>query len=243
MFTRAKAEPLERPKRFYKTAAAAPVEGGWGVTLDGRALRTPQRKSLVLPSQALAELVASEWDSQGAEIVIPDMHATRLAFTALDVLGGAREAVADEVAKYAASDLLCYFAEGPLALVERQARAWGPVLDWAEAEFGLVLDRTSGVVHRPQPPQTLEAVRALALRLDDFELAGLAQAAGLFGSAVLALALQRARLGGQEAFALSRLDEAFQEEQWGVDDLAAERTARLGTEAQALEGWFAALRG
>lgn len=242
MFTRAKAEPPDRPKRFYKSAQAGPVEGGHGVTLDGRALKTPRRRPLVLPTPALAELVASEWAAQGERIVIPDMHATRLAFTSLDALADARAAVADEVAKYAGSDLLCYFADAPVKLVERQARAWGPVLDWAEAEFGLAFDRTSGVVHRPQPPETIAAVRAVALALDDFALAALAHASALFGSAVLALALQRGRLSGEEAFTLSRLDEAFQEEQWGVDDLAAERTARLRAEAEALAHWFEASR-
>jgi chaperone required for assembly of F1-ATPase len=146
------------------------------------------------------------------------------------------------VARYAGSDLLCYFAEEPQRLVQRQALAWSPLLDWAEAELGLRLERTAGIVHCPQPPETLARVQALAAELDDFALAGLAHATPLFGSAVLALAVQRRRLSGPEAFAVSRLDEAHQEEQWGVDEEAAARTARLQMEAEMLDAWFPALR-
>lgn len=196
-----------------------------------------------LPTLALAELIAAEWAAQDEQIVFAAMPATRLAFTALDRIGVARELVAEEVARYAGSDLLCYFADGPGPLIERELRSWGPLLDWAEEALGLAFERVTGIVHRPQPQPTVEKVRALALALGDLELTGLAAAAGLFGSAILALALQRRRLPGDAAFELSRLDEAFQEERWGVDAEAAERTARLRTEAQALQAWFEALAG
>ena len=230
-------------RRFHKAASAAPKDGGWAVLLDGRGAKTPAGAPLTLPNEALARQSAAEWDAQGEFIRFPTMPVTRLAFTVIDHLSGARAAVAAEVARYAGSDLLCYFAEEPQRLVERQAREWGPILDWAEAELGLRLERTAGIVHRPQPAETLARVEALAAELDDFALAGLAHATPLFGSAVLALALQRGRLSGAEAFALSRLDEAHQEEQWGVDAEAAERAERLGGEAAMLDRWFAALRG
>lgn len=228
-------------RRFHKTAAAAPRGGGWAVLLDGKGAKTPAGAPLVLPSRALAELVAAEWDAQGEFIRFGTMPATRLAFTTVDHLGSARGEVAAEVARYAGSDLLCYFAEEPPKLIERQAREWGPILEWAESELVLRLERTAGIVHRPQPPETLARVEALAAALDDFALAGLAHATPLFGSAVLALAVQRGRLSGLDAFVLSRLDEAHQEEQWGVDAEAAARTARLQTEAEMLDRWFAAL--
>ena len=243
MFTKAKADPPDRPKRFYKTAEAAALDEGFGVRLDGRALKTPQGRPLVLPTQASAELVAGEWAGQGERIIVADMPATRLAFTAIDRVAGAREEVAGEVARYAGADLLCYFAEAPEALAVRQQAGWAPLLDWASSELGLDLTPAAGIVHRPQPPQTLEAVEALALRLDDHALTGLAHAAALLGSAVLALALERGRIGGEEAFDLSRLDEAFQEEQWGVDAEAADRAARLRAEAEVLDKWFRSLAG
>jgi len=240
--TRAKPENLEKPRRFWKEAVAGPREdGGFPVLLDGRAAKTPGGAKLLLPTEGLARLVAAEWAAQGERLEIATMPATRLAFTALERVPAAREAVAEEVARYAGSDLLCYFAEGPEALVERQEAGWGPLLAWAEAELDLRFERATGIVHREQPSETGERVKALALGLDDFGLAGLASATALFGSAVLGLALQRGRLDGGAAFALSRLDEAFQEEQWGIDAEAAERAAAMRAEARMLERWFAAL--
>jgi chaperone required for assembly of F1-ATPase len=231
----------EKPKRFYEAATAAPLEGGFGVMLDARTLRTPAGARLVLPSRALADLLAEEWAAQGVVIDHASMPATRLAFTAADRIGQVRAATAAEIARQAGADLLCYFADAPQSLTRRQETLWGPLLAWAEAQLGLRFGRASGVLHRAQPPETLERVQALAAALDDFTLAGLALASNTFGSAVLALALQRGRLTGEEAFALSRLDETFQEEQWGVDAEAAERTARLRDEALMLDRWFRAL--
>ena len=242
MLTRAKPDAMERPRRFYETADPGPVDSGFGVLLDGRPVKTPAGARLVLPTAALAQLVAGEWAAQGERLIIEDMPATRLAYTALDRAPDAREEVAAEIVSRIGADALCYFADGPDALLQREVAGWGPVLDWAEAELGLQLVRVSGLVHQPQPPATLERARALALELSDFELTGLVNAAGLYGSAILAFALQRGRLGGEAAFDLSRLDEAFQEERWGVDEEAAYRTGRLRHEAVVLDGWFAALR-
>ena len=234
-------DPITRPKRFYKIVEVAPRDEGFAVLLDGRQARTPLQSPLVLPTQALARLVAEEWAAQGEFIVFSDMAATRLAFTAIDRVPCAREATAQEAARYAGSDLLCYFAEAPRALIERQTAAWEPLLAWAEAELGLRMHRAAGVMHTPQPPETLARARTLAEALDHFTLAGLAFGVPLFGSFVLAEAVRRGRLGGAEAFDLSRVDETFQEEAWGVDAEAAARAERLRGEAVMLERWFQAL--
>jgi chaperone required for assembly of F1-ATPase len=240
--TRPKPDTAAKIRRFYKAATAEQREGGWAVLLDGRGAKTPDRAPLSLPTEALARVVADEWAAQGEFIAFPAMPATRLAFTALDRVPAARAALAAEVSRYAGADLLCYYAEAPEALLLRQTQRWGPLLDWAEAELGLRFERAAGVVHRPQPPETLARVEALAAELDDWGLTGLSYAAPLFGSAVLALAVQRARLTGDDAFEASRVDETYQEEFWGVDAEAAERTANMRSEAVMLGHWFAALR-
>jgi chaperone required for assembly of F1-ATPase len=236
-------EPVEKPKRFYKAVEVAAVEGGHGITLDGRNLRTPKAQRMVLPTRALAEQVAEEWAAQGETLEMATMHATRLANTAIETIGGSREAVAEQIAEYAGSDLLCYFAEGPAELVARQELGWGPVLARAEAEEGLRFVRSAGIVHRDQPPETLARVREIALSLDDFGIAGLAFAVPLLGSAVLGIGLLLGWFGADEAFDLSRIDETFQEEKWGVDAEAAERADRLRGEARMLERWFRGLGG
>lgn len=234
-------EPIERPKRFYKDVAVAEAEGGFAVRLDGREVRTPGGAPLRLPTRALADLIAAEWAAQGEFVMMAEMHATRLANTAVDSIPAAREATAQTVADYGGSDLTCYFAEGPQGLVERQEAAWSPAVARVEREFACAFVRASGIVHQAQPDATLARLKDEALALDDFRLAGVAFGVSLFGSGVLAFSLERGWLTGEQAFELSRLDEAWQEEQWGVDAEAAERTARLAEEAQMLGRWFRAL--
>ena len=234
-------ESEERLKRFWKAVDVAEGQDGWAVTLDGRTPKTPAGAPLVLPTAAAARLAAEEWAAQGEFLDPTTMPATRLAATAIDRIGEAREAVADEIAAFAGSDLLCYLAEHPTALAVEQAREWTPWRDWAAAECGVALEPVEGIIHRAQDPAAIARVRELALALDDFGLAGLAMATPLLGSAVLGLALHRGALSGEAAFELSRLDEAFQERQWGVDAEAAERTAARRAEAMLLERWFRAL--
>jgi chaperone required for assembly of F1-ATPase len=234
-------ESEERLKRFWKAVDVAAVEGGWAVRLDGRTPRTPAHAPMVLPSQAAARLVSDEWAAQGEFLDPATMPATRLASTAIDRVSQAREAVADEVAAFAGSDLLCYPAEAPSSLVERQAREWSPWRAWAATELAVHLEPAEGMLHRLQDPAAVARVRDLALRLDDFALTGLAMATPLLGSAVLAFALQRAAGRADALFDVSRLDEAFQEERWGIDAENAARTAARREEARLLERWFAAL--
>jgi chaperone required for assembly of F1-ATPase len=235
-------ESEERIKRFWKIASTEARDGGWIVLLDGRAPKTPAGAALALPTEAAAQLVADEWNAQGEHLAPATMPATRLASTAIDRIGQAREPVADEIAAYAGSDALCYLAEAPTGLIERQAREWAPWREWAARELGVALHAAEGIVHRAQPAESLSRVKALALELDDFALTGLATVAPLFGSAVLGLAMQRGALSAEDAFEISRLEERFQEEQWGQDAEAAERAAARRDEAVLLQRWFEALR-
>uniref|UniRef100_B0T3E7 ATP12 ATPase n=1 Tax=Caulobacter sp. (strain K31) TaxID=366602 RepID=B0T3E7_CAUSK len=237
-----KPDLLQRPRRFYKAATVGPMDGGFAVLLDGRTPKSPAKAPLVLPSQALADLVAGEWEAQDQVIDSTVMPATRLAFTAIDRIRETRAEVAAEVAAYAGSDLLCYWADHPTPLVERQKRDWGGMLDWARAELDLHLQPVSGVIHTAQSPAALASVEALALTMDDFTLAGVAYGAGLLGSTVLALALRAGKVTGRKALDLSRLEEVFQAETWGQDAEAIARAETLAIEAQVLERWFAALR-
>jgi len=235
-------ESEERLKRFWTDVTVQTRDGGYVVLLDGRAPKTPAHAPMVLPTEAAAKLVAEEWAGQGEFLDPATMPATRLAATAIDRVSQAREPVADEIAAYAGSDLLCYLAEHPTPLVTRQAREWAPWRDWAARELGILLEATQGIVHCPQDPAAIARVRDMALSLDDFALTGLATAVPLLGSAILGLALQRGALSGEAAFDLSRLEEAFQEEQWGIDADNAERTALRRAETMLLERWFKALK-
>ncbi|OYX33210.1 MAG: ATPase [Caulobacterales bacterium 32-69-10] len=228
-----------RPRRFYEVVSVEPVDGGFALRLDGRSGKTAGGKPLVAPTLARAELIASEWDGQAETIDFSRMPATRLAFTAIDRTPEARAGLANEVAAYAGSDLLCYIAEHPTLLAEQEVAAWGPWLAWAERELGVALRPSLGIAHAPQPEASLARVKALAEAMDDFALTGLVYAAGLYGSAVLALAVVHGALDAGEAFELSRLDEAFQQERWGVDEEAAQRTEGLRTEAAMIGRWFA----
>jgi chaperone required for assembly of F1-ATPase len=241
MLTRAKPDNADKPRRFWKEVDIGETEHGFVVRLDGRPAKTPAGAPLALPTRALAEVVAEEWAAQGETVEFASMLATRLASTALDRVPQQHAAVAREVAKYAGSDLLCYVAEGPEPLVRAEQAAWTPLLAWADETLGLKFVQAEGIVHTPQPAETVEQVEQLAAAADDLRLTALAFAAPLFGSAVLALALERGRITGEQAWEASRVDEAFQESRWGVDAEAAERAARLKDEALLLERWFRGL--
>lgn len=231
----------QSPKRFYRAAGTAPGRAGWTVTLDDRPLRTPARAALAVPSEALARAIAAEWDAQADTLDIASMHLTRLANVAIDRTPAAREAMADEVAKYCETDLTCHLAESPEELRARQEAAWAPVRAWAGRALGVMLVPVNGIMASPQPDASLQAARAHVLALDDFRLTGLAFGCGLFGSALLALALEQGEIDAPRAHAAARIDEDYQAEQWGRDAEAETFAALRRAEAEALGQWFAAL--
>lgn len=214
-------------KRFYKAAGSAAQDDGFAVTLDGRFVRTPAGTPLHLPSAALAEAVAAEWQGQGDHVEPTSMPLMQLAATALDRVGPKREAVLDELLRFVATDLLCYRAAEPQDLIDRQARVWQPVLDWAMTRYDAPLCVTSGVMPVPQPDDALAALRRAVALLDDWRLTALQSATAASGSLVLALALVEGRLDALQAFAASQLDELYQIELWGDDPEAEARRERL----------------
>ena len=215
-------------KRFYKDASAsAAADGNYTVLLDGKAVKTPTRAMLALPNLALAEAVAEEWRTQGEELKTESMPLTRLTFAAIDVVTPKREGIAQQILKYAHSDLLSYRAENPPELVMRQAHAWDPLLDWAAETYGAWLRVVSGIKHVAQPAESIAALEEAIARYDEFELAALRTVTTITGSLILALALAEENVTAEEAFAAATLDETFQVEKWGVDAEAEQRGHRL----------------
>lgn len=217
-------------KRFWTETSVSETEGGWAVTLDGRSIRTPAKAALILPTQAYAEAVAAEWEAQ-AEVVKPEtMPVTRSANAAIDKVTVQFDEVAAMIAAYGETDLLCYRAESPDALVTRQAEAWDPLLDWAAETLGARLVPTQGIVHRPQDPQALARLHDETRALDPFALAAFHDLVALSGSLVIGFAAARGARAADALWQLSRVDEDWQAAQWGVDEEAAAQAALKRTD-------------
>ena len=210
-----------KAKRFWKQAVASPCDGGFTVKLDGRAVKTPARRALVLPSLAMAEAIAAEWDAQQGLVKPDTMPATRAANSALDKISEQFTDVADLLAAYGASDLLCYRATDPAELIARQAAGWDPLLDWSAATLNAPLLSTQGVVHIAQPEASIARLSALVHGFTPFQLAAVHDLIAISGSLVLALAVTQGRISVEQAWDLSRIDETWQNELWGVDEDAA----------------------
>lgn len=213
-------------KRFY-TACSAVAEGLlWQVTLDGRKVRTQGGLPQLLPSAALAEAMASEWDAQGEQIDPATFPLRDLAGYAIDVVQPGPATVADGLLRFAETDTLCYRAEPDEPLGIRQRDLWEPLILAAEARLGAGFIRLAGVIHRAQPGATIAALRADMLRLDAFELAGLHTLANLAASLIVGLAALDPAADPPALFAASNLEEDWQADLWGKDDAATALRAR-----------------
>ena len=218
----------EPVRRFYRTVDVREGQGTHALVLDGRPARTPGRNALAAASRPLMLEVAEEWARQGETLEPADMPLTRLLNAAIDGVARRMEETRAEIAAYAGSDLLCYRAEAPEALAERQRAAFDPVLDWAAERFGARFRVAAGVMHVAQPPEAMDAIRAALGAFDDpAALAALAAITNLTGSAFIALAVAHGRLAAERAWRAACVDEDFQAERWGQDaDATARREAR-----------------
>jgi chaperone required for assembly of F1-ATPase len=210
-----------KPKRFWKEAKVVEADEGFGIALDTRPVRTPAKAPLIVPTRALAEAIAAEWDVQTHEVDPATMPVTKGANAAIDKVRVQRDEVIALLADYGDSDLLCYRAAGPESLVARQSEGWDPILDWAANALGARLFVGEGVMHVPQTERALGLLQAELARFDEFELAAVHDLISISGSLVLALAVTHGALGEDDAWRLSRIDEHWQIAQWGEDEEAA----------------------
>ncbi|HWW46693.1 MAG TPA: ATP12 family protein [Xanthobacteraceae bacterium] len=212
-------------KRFYKEASVGEADGGgYMLLLDGKAVKTPSRKVLVVPTRELADIMAAEWNAQGEALDPMSMPMTRLGNSVVDGVLGKEQAVADDLAKYFATDLLFYRAGHPESLVARQAAHWDPVLDWARDELGAHFILTEGIMHVQQPEAALAAARA-ALPDEAWRVAAMHLVTTVTGSALLALALHQGARDAEEVWAAANVDEDWNFETWGADEEAQARRA------------------
>ena len=227
-------------KRFYKTAGVTETPDGFGVTLDGKPVRTPAKRPLAVPTRALAEAITAEWLAQRETVDPKRLPLTRITSIALDLVAPRREAVVAEVVKYAGTDLVCYRAEDPAELAARQHAAWQPLIDWAKERFAAPLTVTASILPVAQSAETLSAFAAAVAAYDSHRLAALHLATAACGSLVVALALVEGRLDAEGAFATAELDESYEIERWGEDLEQAKRRAGLKADI-ALAARFVAL--
>lgn len=232
------------PTRFYKGVAVAERgDEGFAIELDGKVVRTPAKQILAVPVRALADIIAAEWDAQ-TEVIDPgSMPVTRLVNTALDGVANDTQAVFEDILRFSTSDLLCYRAESPEALVQRQTERWDPVLDWAADDLGARFILIEGVMHHEQPREAIAALGVTLRRHDNpLVLAALHTMTTLTGSAILALAFAERHLTTEEVWSLAHLDEDWTIEHWGSDEEAEQRRAKRFDEFKAAADVFLALR-
>ncbi len=230
-------------KRFHRNSEVVAVAAGYAVALDGSPIKTPAKHALTVPSAALAAAIAAEWNAQHGDIHPAEMPLTRLAGTAIDQVMPQRQAIVQQIAGYAGTDLVCYRAAHPPVLAGRQQAVWQPLIDWVALRYDAALETTDGVIPKSQPPASLHALYAAVAEQDDFALAALHLATGACGSLVIALALIEGRLDAEQAFAASQLDESFQIEAWGEDAEQARRRTALTDDIAAAARFLALLRG
>ena len=231
------------PRRFYQTVTTAGIDptlapsqrrpAGYRVLLDGKAVRTPAKGHLVVPTPALAAAIAAEWQAQREHIDPESMPLTRLTNSAIDGVVGRQGEVAADIVKYLGSDLVCYRAADPSELVRRQAEAWDPLLEWCQAVLGIKLTVTTGIVPVPQSEAAGATLAQWLQRLDAFALTAAHAMTTLLGSAVLSVAHAKGRLACADAWAAAHIDEDFQAEKWGLDSLAKARRDRQWWQMQA----------
>jgi chaperone required for assembly of F1-ATPase len=209
-----------KAKRFWKAASVVPKAGGFAVELDGRPVKTPAKQALLVPTHAMAEAIAVEWDAQQELIKPHTMPVTKTANAAIDKVAVQHAEVADMLAAYGDSDLLCYRADAPEELAARQAAHWDPMLDWAEQELGARLLPRTGVMHVPQAPDAVATLHQRTHALNAFELAAFHDLVAMSGSLVLGFAAALGARPADEVWEISRLDEIWQEQQWGEDEEA-----------------------
>jgi chaperone required for assembly of F1-ATPase len=225
-------------KRFYTAASVTGTAAPFGIALDTKPVRTPARALLSLPTRGLADAIAGEWNGQDEQVLPRTMPLTGLSNAAIDRVAADPAAFADGLARFAENELLAYRADAPAPLVALQATQWDPWLGWARQRYDIDFTLVTGIIHRPQPPETLARIAAAYRAFDAFRLAALNPVVTISGSAIIGLAVAAGAMDAETAWSIGHLDELWQAEQWGKDPLAEaghnERRSDLAAAVQML---------
>ena len=213
-------------KRFWTTAGVEETEGGFSILLDKTPIKTPAKAQIIVPTRALAEKIAEEWNAQGEMVDPLTMPHTRMTNSAIDKVRAQFDQVVEHLASYAETDYLCYRADGPEELVVRQNEAWTPLLDWASECLNARLNTGKGILYVPQPSESLSNLRDRISTMSPFSLAALHELITISGSFVAALAVIYGHKTVEDIWEICQIDEIWQIEQWGPDDLAEAASAQ-----------------
>ena len=213
-------------KRFYKAVGVQEADAGWQVMLDGRGIKTVKGSAQLLPTEALAHALASEWDAQGEKIDPASLPMRDLADYAIDVVAPATQPIAETLVAYADTDTLLYRADPDEPLYARQLELWEPIVRELESEAGVAFERVSGIVHRPQPPETLDTMRTRLGGFDPFALAGLEAMVNLAASLITGLSAARPDADIEALWQAASLEEEWQAEHWGREEEGEARRAK-----------------
>ncbi len=217
-------------KRFYEKATVVKRDNGFLVELDGREVKTPEKRQNISPTKVMADAICQEWNDQGDNVEPDSMPIAKIQNTAIDRVETRRHDLIAELVKYAGTDLLCYRAEFPEALVKLQADTWQPLLDWVSAKHDITLKVTTGILHVEQDVAQLEK---LLQAIDSFRLAAFYNITTLCGSVSVALNVLGGNITAEQAWAAAQLDENYQIAQWGIDDEAKNRHDNMKAELDA----------
>lgn len=217
-------------KRFYEKATVVSHDNGFLVELDGRAVKTPEKRPNLSPTKAMAEAICQEWNDQGDRVAPDSMLMVKLQNSAIDRVETRRDDLVAELIKYAGTDLLCYRAAFPEDLAKLQADIWQPLLDWVSATHGITLKVTTGILYVEQDVAQLEKILQ---EMDSFRLAAFYTITTLCGSVSLALNVSGGNITAEQAWQAAQLDENYQIAQWGRDDEAKNRQNNMKAELDA----------
>jgi chaperone required for assembly of F1-ATPase len=229
-------------KRIWTSAKAHETTDGWQVLLDGKPIKKPSGTALLIPFPALAEAIAAEWRGaglDGGDIKPDDLPLTRMATTAIDRVAKSYDEIINQLVCYGLNDALCYRAETPVSLAALEQAQWQPWLNWAEKTYNIPLNTGFGITPVVQPPDTVEKFGAVLQSFDIYQLTALGVAVPAMGSLVLGLALATGQLDAPTAFEISHVEEKFQIERWGTDELAEERRLNILTDLHLCVGFIA----
>jgi chaperone required for assembly of F1-ATPase len=228
-------------RRFWKEVSAEALANGYAIRLDGRAVKTPKRAELILPTRALTDAVILEWDAVGEQIDPITMPLTGFANAAIDHVAADHDGFVSAIAAYGENDALCYRAEAGTALADRQDEVWQPWITWAEKRFDIAMVQVEGIIHQPQPPATIAALRKAVAGHSAHELAAMAKLAHLSGSLIATLAVAEKVASAETLWGVCCLDELWQEELWGEDHWATKNRNDRAREFMAAAQYLAYL--
>ena len=213
-------------------------KGKYLLTINNKSLKTPDGNIIELPSMKLAKILLKDYESSFKSKPLNIVRPIKITNTAIDKIKPNNIFYINEITDNLNNDMICYFANSPVELVDLQNKDWLPLINYMKSSYNIELIYTSKLFSINQKPDSLLKLKNILNEINIFKLSAIYTLSQITKSIIISLALVNNKISAKKAFENSNLEELYQNSKWGKDEEAFDRLNAIKVDIRNIKKYY-----